>query len=404
MTNTTIRALAAFFFSLIAISSNAYDWPVKTNEELYNDMIEYASSFANEVKDAKMSRVLKRFIRVEQRKFPKDPYAWILDTYKVSNKLKSLSEPIYDDGSDAAIVRRRILGLVDFPIHEHDRIDPQSKTPPGNEDPGHIQRDAFENGRDWYRYDALRKAVEWLNKPVPKEGELAVFRVYNMGYIFRTANRCFAIDLGREIPDKYCKALASKLDVLFLTHPHGDHFWAPMLEAMIDADKTVFLPKDVISDCVSKRKTILWEDMTIPLDVCGIKIQLFAGNQNASNPASVPNNVYHLTVDGWTINHSGDNDDRMRQSRLGELTCPDIAIFASWNNVKHSMNAIKKCPDFDKSKVTCLPSHENEFWHRVKQRESWWEDFTRNDRYADKEYDYLPCIFMDNGESILLRK
>ena len=47
-------------------------------------------------------------------------------------------------------------------------------------------------------------------------------------------------------------------------------------------------------------------------------------------------------------------------------------------------------------------SHENEYGHRVQQRESYWETYTRKDRYGDPDYKYFPWMTMESGESILL--
>lgn len=394
------------FAGLMLVSGNldAFDWQVRTNRDLFDDMLEYASAFADSTRGTGEGRVLKRFVRMEKKRFSSDEFAWLEDTYDVAKKLERICPPCPDDGSRNAKVRRSILRLVEFPIHEHDTTDIYSQTSPGNQDPGPEQRDAFEEGiRHYlgYSWDALRA---WLSAPAPADGELAVFRVYNMGYVFRTAERCFAIDLGRWIPDDVCEFVASHLDVLFLTHPHNDHYYKPMLNAMLSAGKYVFLPKDVIPESISDHKTVMWRDVYDPVDYQGITVCMFAGNQSPADPSAIPANVYHLEFDGWTVTHSGDNKDRFRESRLGELKCPDVAICASWNEPKITMSAIKNCPDFDRNRVVFLPSHENEYRHRVMQRESWWEDFTRPDRYADSDYEYLPCIFLDNGESILLKK
>lgn len=91
------RTIATVILSLVIVTASAFDWQAKTNEELYNDMVEYASTFATESTNARMRRVLKRFIRVEQKKYPQDPYAWIHDSYQVANKLEAHCGPVIDD-------------------------------------------------------------------------------------------------------------------------------------------------------------------------------------------------------------------------------------------------------------------------------------------------------------------
>lgn len=64
---------------------------------------------------------------------------------------------------------------------------------------------------------------------------LALWHVYNMGYVFKTPETCFGIDLhGRDL-----EMLANNLDFLLITHNHKDHYSEPLLKAMITAKKPV---------------------------------------------------------------------------------------------------------------------------------------------------------------------
>ena len=234
-------------------------------------------------------------------------------------------------------------------------------------------------------------------------GELAIFKVYNMGFIFRTSERTFAIDLCWHGDKAESEKMAKLLDVVFVTHPHGDHFTNVMMQAMVKKGKTVFCSDPRVGGKEldgNPLRIIRWEDITEPIEVAGIRLQMFAGHQGKN----MPNNVYHLEFDGWTLVHNGDNNDKERDLRVKELSVPDVVIGASWNKLKRLQGAVKECDGFDASKILFIPSHENEFGHRVQQRESYHELFTRKDRLGDPEYDYLRFEVLDIGEGIVLSK
>lgn len=86
----------------------------------------------------------------------------------------------------------------------------------------------------YYLQMATRHAVPDIRETKVKQG-LAVWHIYNMGYIFKTANACFGIDLLMRDSEK----LADILDFLLITHEHRDHWSAPLIEAMVAAGKPV---------------------------------------------------------------------------------------------------------------------------------------------------------------------
>ena len=63
----------------------------------------------------------------------------------------------------------------------------------------------------------------------------AVWLVYNMGFVVKTPNSLFSIDLNHRLDVK----LAPLLDFALITHNHGDHFREPFYKAMDGAGKTV---------------------------------------------------------------------------------------------------------------------------------------------------------------------
>lgn len=67
-------------------------------------------------------------------------------------------------------------------------------------------------------------------------GEIpAVWLIYNMGYIVKTRESLFSIDLNH----RRDLELAPKLDFALITHNHDDHYREPFYRAMDRAGKTV---------------------------------------------------------------------------------------------------------------------------------------------------------------------
>ncbi len=66
-------------------------------------------------------------------------------------------------------------------------------------------------------------------------GTMAVWHLYNMGYIFKTSTRSIGVDLYH----RRAAELAPYLDALLVTHNHGDHQWKALMEAMEREGKPV---------------------------------------------------------------------------------------------------------------------------------------------------------------------
>lgn len=84
------------------------------------------------------------------------------------------------------------------------------------------------------------EALERLLREIPAEkvpyGNIAVWHLYNMGYVVKTPKYCFGIDLNH----KHAEKLAPMLDFLCITHPHSDHYTDALNKAMADAGKPVY--------------------------------------------------------------------------------------------------------------------------------------------------------------------
>ena len=75
----------------------------------------------------------------------------------------------------------------------------------------------------WGLMKFYNMALDKLLKEIPatevKKGEVAIWQLYNMGYVVKTQTQCFGIDLHH----KHAVKLAPMIDFLLVTHNHSDH-------------------------------------------------------------------------------------------------------------------------------------------------------------------------------------
>lgn len=88
----------------------------------------------------------------------------------------------------------------------------------------------------YFRYAADQSAQEIRNTPVT-EG-VVIWKLYNMGYVVKTRDACFAIDLVQPGAGD----LSDVLDFAIVSHAHGDHYDTNFLNAMVAAGKKVYSP------------------------------------------------------------------------------------------------------------------------------------------------------------------
>ena len=140
----------------------------------------------------------------------------------------------------------------------------------------------------------------------------------------------------------------------------------------------------------------LTKDNLEPVDVGGVKVRNFLGNQGKDTPC----NVYLLDIDGVLVADNGDNYDRGKERMLAKCPPADVIIASTWNKIQEMVKSCEAAPGFDRTKAVLLPSHENELGHRVQQRESYWEMYTRKDRLGDRKFPWPRVHPLGYGESI----
>lgn len=381
------RKLTVLAVLLASLSAGAFDWQSQPNAELRGEMLEHAAELARQQRGTAEGRLLSRFVRAEKRKARVDSLAWIMDTYELSMQLKGMCPPQAADCSREASLRKGIMLLEDFPVHVDNRA------PNASED----LKNAFAAFSERYRSEARAAALEWVRGPKPQPGELQVFKIYNMGYLLRTAGRMIVVDVFWDGTAAEAAQIASEADAFFLSHPHRDHWNPTMVDALAAAGATLVLPADICPQ--HDRKLVADSEWLEPKDVGGIKVQLLRGAQG-----SQPNNAYLVEFDGWRVLIPGENDESELYRPFSQFAAPDLILHPTWNGLADLIDIVSEMPGYDPSKVTYIPGHDNEIcFHGVDHRESYREMFSRKDRLGDPGRTYPVVILQDIGETVTLK-
>ena len=174
----------------------------------------------------------------------------------------------------------------------------------------------------------LEAAFERVLKGVreTKVGDVpAVWSVYNMGYVVKTRESLFSIDLVH----RRALELAPLLDFALITHNHGDHYQLPFYKAMNGAGKTVvsnFLDNYGAADW--RKGGRYWEAGGYVRGVRAFKVRdveirtsLVDHNQYLIDFTT----AFELRIGGWKMYHSGDCGNA---NKLGTVWgAPDLWTF-----------------------------------------------------------------------------
>ncbi len=179
--------------------------------------------------------------------------------------------------------------------------------------------DEYENdGILYYLKTSTDHAVEDISRTRVAEG-LALWHIYNMGYVFKTPEVCFAIDIclrdGQRIVDE--------LDFLLITHEHADHHAGGLARAMIKAGKPVVSRFGPGSMIVDGPREFRFGPVRVKVDI---------GDHSPRHPSG-RNNMLMFQVDcgesasGCVIYHSGDgaNYRKMTPDKPVDVFIPHVA-------------------------------------------------------------------------------
>ena len=399
--NNLVRIVSVLTLALSApMLLQAWDWKPKPVAELKADLAAYARSIgetglAHRVEN---SSVASDWMNVALRRG--------LDLLKES------------EGCDFNDKRRETgLRLIDFPLHFNNY----------SKDVSSEDLRAFNKMVYKYCADARDRVFAEVEKTRVPENHLRLWRIYNMGFVIKGPRKTVAVDVTslpffRNSPDRKAKPdpeltlwraedwrrLVKLTDLFVLTHPHSDHYGRAGIKAYLEADKPVVLPCDLARlrlagkvDAFGMRHCVLLtKDNAVPVDVGGVKIWNFLGNQGQK----VPCNSYLMDIDGVRVVHNGDNSDVSKDAMLAKCPPTDVIIGATWNRIQSLVRSCASAPGFDFKNAMLIPSHENEIMHAVTHRESYQEMYERKDRLGDRSFPWPRVYPLGWGEGIVWGK
>ena len=378
------RLIVSVILLAFHLGSYAFDWKSQSNEDLRADMISFAGEFAETTHDRKLSEDLNRFVMC--RKAESDPYRWIAETNAFVDRWLRKYTAELSDGGACSYERRALLLLRDYPMHADNYRDDATRE----------LKEAYEASIRKMHREAEQDALKWLAKG-RRSDDLDMFKTYNMGFFLRSAGKTVGIDLQWEGGEDEMKKIASSIDVLFVSHPHDDHYSIGLMKAVLAAGKPVIMSYDIIPEYPSEWKIIVDKDNNEGMEANGVSFFSCLGDQGPD----APNNVYLIKVGKWNIAQNGDNAVPEAEAFLGKHKV-DLLITACWNGFKRTMDYIRSNPEG--TSCIYIPAHENEWMHTVDHREAYCELFSRNDRFGDTGYDYFPSVIMDAaGDSYILK-
>ncbi|GAB3936605.1 MBL fold metallo-hydrolase [Mucilaginibacter myungsuensis] len=148
------------------------------------------------------------------------------------------------------------------------------------------------NGILYYLRKAIDKTVADIRSTKVKKGAV-IWKLYNMGYVVKTKDVCFGMDLNQPGAEK----LVDVLDFVTVSHIHGDHNYTALLDAMIAAGKPVYTP--------FYKKGVM---ITSPQEYTHGEVKLrLTMNRQADVPCIVVQADLGSSARNYTIYHIGDS-------------------------------------------------------------------------------------------------
>jgi len=238
-----------------------------------------------------------------------------------------------------------------------------------------------------------------LMLPANKD-QLVVYKLYNHGFIVKTATVTFAFDVvsgpffdGKRFPlmeESTFHQVLDQVDIFFVSHFHGDHADEQVRDYALKKGKAVVVPPGLWEnqgDLVKHWRGQQVQAFSYPLKKKGgsLSVHVLPGHQGDK----VLNNVYVVTTpEGYAVAHTGDqaNDQDLEWiGKVKEQVKTDILLVNCWNT---QIPAVVE----GLAPRLVIPGHENELGHSIDHREPHWLS------YQHLAQSKVPYIIMTVGE------
>ena len=179
-----------------------------------------------------------------------------------------------------------------------------------------------------------RRAIEEIRSVSVPEGSMRVWYIYNMGVVIKTANATIGIDVAGTYVAPSIADVGGLLDVLIVTHPHGDHLDAKVAAAaeragakIVVADERVRvdysnqnnLVRDpngesmvkVLAGSALAAQALVGVEPGGSIMVKGVRITAYPAEHNYPNGtedafSATPTDWFYVEASGFGILHTGD--------------------------------------------------------------------------------------------------
>jgi len=241
-------------------------------------------------------------------------------------------------------------------------------------------------------YSLIKIRLDQALKEIPQtkipQGKVKIWYLYNMGIVAKSDNKTIAFDLASTDIYSNLADFTKYIDILFISHPHGDHLDLSVVKQALKNGVTVIIPGDKVifdetgqlikdpqgEDLVSfiKRRNNIDSENLISLKpqekiiIRGVEITAYpsnhtyipTSNEDPDSIAPFPLDWYYVNLSGVSILHMGDGTDKFNYQP--DFTNQIIDVFITHNtDSKTNDSLIKLVPQAK----TILPLHVWELNH-----------------------------------------
>lgn len=391
---------------LSQLSRAQYAWDGASNAELYASLLSYVKSCQTDLIGEPAYYMAQELMVELKAAYKRDPYVWMTQVHNFCNRLEAMYPPVIshpavsraaEDRYDK--IRRVLTRLRDYPMHQvslnSDIVAPASG-----------QADAFHAANKQWLQLKRREFFSFLRGPRPSGSELQVAKLYSSGVVLRTREACIGIDIcyGEGLYDsEFKEELADMLDVLYVTHAHGDHYDIELMKMMLAKGKPVVGPHTMARHFTSvSGEKHFWEDTHLEPELIGgvANTQAYMSGQGDE-----PCLLYLIQIGQWRVTHIGDNSKHDNEAKIYPLyERADIVIGPVFQGVVNYLNNTLAAPNPGNIEQFYLNIHENEWHHTVDHRVSYNFLYTNAGALSSRTFNYCCTTILECGEFITLYK
>lgn len=243
-----------------------------------------------------------------------------------------------------------------------------------------LHNTAFDKSEPLMQFVSTRIQQVIAGLQAPLQSDMAIYKLYNDGFIVRTQSATVAFDMVmgstyQYIPDELMAQLVDQCDILFLSHNHRDHVDPGVVKLFTDRGKQVVAPDEALpnnQDITHFRKEQV-SDLTIRLPKAMLQVKVLPGHQD-----ELQNNIYVITTpEGLTFAQTGDQylkeDIPWIEQLPSQIPAIDVLLINCW-----AMELQKHVAAFRPKLV--ITGHENEMGHGIDHREAYWMSYLKLDQ------------------------